>query len=181
VQIHDRQGFVDFLAGAGPFTGVVTDPAADPGKGMLFLEKLHSFPVFPGIDQGDVSLNAHVGRTGRPTGGGAALGDSIAAGNRLGILFKSGFSPGKTLVILVGQLNGTDLGALPATGTLGQVYKAGLLAELGLEISGFADQSQDLGIGQEFDVQMPADLDQFGRDNSHGTVVGGKGLVQLGH
>jgi hypothetical protein len=28
---------------------------------------------------------------------------------------------------------------------------------------------------------MPADLDQFGRDNSHGTVIGGKGLIQLGH
>jgi hypothetical protein len=28
---------------------------------------------------------------------------------------------------------------------------------------------------------MPADLDQFRRDNSHGTVVGGKGLIQLGH
>ena len=31
----------------------------------------------------------------------------------------------------------------------------------------------------EFDVDMPADLDQFGRDNSHGTVIGGKSLVQL--
>jgi len=28
---------------------------------------------------------------------------------------------------------------------------------------------------------MPADLDQFGRDDSHGAVVGGKGLVQLSH
>jgi hypothetical protein len=28
---------------------------------------------------------------------------------------------------------------------------------------------------------MPADLDQFGRKDSHGTVIGGKGLVQLGH
>ena len=28
---------------------------------------------------------------------------------------------------------------------------------------------------------MPADLDQFGRENSHGTVIGGKGLVELGH
>ncbi len=26
---------------------------------------------------------------------------------------------------------------------------------------------------------MPADLDQFGRDNSHGAIIGGKGLVQL--
>jgi hypothetical protein len=28
---------------------------------------------------------------------------------------------------------------------------------------------------------MPADLDQFRRDDSHGTVIGGKGLVQLRH
>jgi len=28
---------------------------------------------------------------------------------------------------------------------------------------------------------MPADLDQFGRDNSHGTIIGWEGLVQLGH
>ncbi len=28
---------------------------------------------------------------------------------------------------------------------------------------------------------MPADLDQFGCQYSHGAVVGGKGLVQLGH
>jgi hypothetical protein len=28
---------------------------------------------------------------------------------------------------------------------------------------------------------VPADLDQLGRENSHGTVIGGKGLVKLGH
>jgi hypothetical protein len=28
---------------------------------------------------------------------------------------------------------------------------------------------------------MPADLDQFRREDSHGTVIGGIGLVQLGH
>jgi len=39
----------------------------------------------------------------------------------------------------------------------------------------------DLGQGQELDVQVPADLDQLGCQDSHGAVVGGKGLVQLGH
>jgi hypothetical protein len=160
---------------------VVADPAADPGERVLFLEKLHGFPVFPGVDQGDVSLNADVGRAGRSTGSGAALGDGIAAGNGLGVLFESGFSQGEALVIFVGQLDGTDLGAFPATGALGQIHKAGLLPELGFEISRFSVQSEYLGIGQEFDVQVPADLDQFGRDNSHGTVVSGKRLVQLGH
>ena len=28
---------------------------------------------------------------------------------------------------------------------------------------------------------MPADLDQFGRKDSYGTVIGGIGFVQLGH
>ena len=28
---------------------------------------------------------------------------------------------------------------------------------------------------------MPADLDQFGREYSDGAVIGGKGLVKLGH
>jgi hypothetical protein len=28
---------------------------------------------------------------------------------------------------------------------------------------------------------MPADLDQFGGDNSHGAIVGRKGLVELSH
>ena len=28
---------------------------------------------------------------------------------------------------------------------------------------------------------MPADLDQFGREYSNGAVIGGKGLVKLGH
>jgi hypothetical protein len=44
-----------------------------------------------------------------------------------------------------------------------------------------AFDSFDLGIGDEFDVKMPADLDQLGRNNSHGALVCGKGLIQLRH
>jgi hypothetical protein len=39
----------------------------------------------------------------------------------------------------------------------------------------------DFGIRENVYVGMPADLDQFGRENSHGAVVGRIGLVQLGH
>jgi hypothetical protein len=39
----------------------------------------------------------------------------------------------------------------------------------------------DLCKGQQLDVEMPADLDQFGGDNSHGAVIGREGLVELGH
>jgi len=59
-------------------------------------------------------------------------------------------------------------------------------------VSGFLDQGYlkgscfpfytvNFSIGQDLDVGMPADLDQFGREYSHGAVIGGKGLVKLGH
>jgi hypothetical protein len=34
---------------------------------------------------------------------------------------------------------------------------------------------------QQLDVDVPADLDQFRRYNSHCTVIGGKGFIQLRH
>jgi len=39
----------------------------------------------------------------------------------------------------------------------------------------------DRGAGVELDVDVPADLDQLGRDNSHGTFICGERLVELGH
>ena len=33
----------------------------------------------------------------------------------------------------------------------------------------------------QIDIEMPADLDQFRGDDSHGTVIGGEGLVQFAH
>jgi hypothetical protein len=58
---------------------------------------------------------------------------------------------------------------------------AGSLFNLYREIPGRSFHTFKVCIGDQFDVQMPADLDQFRRDNSHGTIVGGKRLVQLGH
>ena len=47
----------------------------------------------------------------------------------------------------------------------------------GLEISFGSADIFNVGTGMEFDIDMPADLDQFRGDNSHGTVIGGEGLV----
>jgi hypothetical protein len=60
-------------------------------------------------------------------------------------------------------------------------YAAGAFSDFDFEIAwGSLDRFQ-ISVGDQLDVHVPADLDQFGRDNSHGTVVGGEGLVQLGH
>jgi len=33
----------------------------------------------------------------------------------------------------------------------------------------------------QVNIQMPADLDQFRGDDSHGTVIGGEGFIQFTH
>ena len=49
------------------------------------------------------------------------------------------------------------------------------------EISRFPFYTFNFSIAQDFYVGMPADLDQFWRENSHGAVIRGISLVKLGH
>jgi hypothetical protein len=50
-----------------------------------------------------------------------------------------------------------------------------------LEVSCFTFYTVNFSIRQDLYIGMPADLDQFGREYSDGAVIGGKGLVKLGH
>jgi hypothetical protein len=50
-----------------------------------------------------------------------------------------------------------------------------------LEVSCFSFYTVNFRIGQDLYIGMPADLDQFGREYSHGAVIGGIGLVKLCH
>jgi hypothetical protein len=61
------------------------------------------------------------------------------------------------------------------------IYASSPFFDLYLEISGRALHGLQISVSDKFYVQVPADLDQFGGDNSHGTIIGGKGLIQLGH
>ena len=58
---------------------------------------------------------------------------------------------------------------------------SGLFSQGYLEVSCFPLDTVNFSIGQDLYIGMPADLDQFGREYSDGTVIGGKGLVELGH
>ena len=61
-------------------------PPADTGERMLFLEQLKSFPVFSGIYEGDKTLDAYMGGTGRLARRRPPLAYSVSARNSLGIL-----------------------------------------------------------------------------------------------
>jgi len=58
---------------------------------------------------------------------------------------------------------------------------SGLFRQRYLEVSRFSFYTVNFGIRQNLYVGMPADLDQFGRKYSDGAIIGGKGLVELGH
>jgi hypothetical protein len=58
---------------------------------------------------------------------------------------------------------------------------SGLFNKGCLEISCFPFYTVNFSISQDLYIGMPADLDQFGREYSHGAVIGGKGFVKLGH
>jgi len=72
-------------------------------------------------------------------------------------------------------------GTLSAPGTFHRINISGVVDQRDLEISRLTLHAFDFTAHHQIDIYMPADLDQFGRDHSHGTIVGGEGLVQPGH
>ena len=75
----------------------------------------------------------------------------------------------------------TILNAGPTSGAEVHFNASGAFSNLDFEISGFAIDGFEIRVGDKLDVQMPADLDQYRRDNSHRAVVGWEGLVKLRH
>jgi hypothetical protein len=57
----------------------------------------------------------------------------------------------------------------------------GLSCQSDLKVPCFSLYTLNVSIRQDLYIGMPADLDQFGRENSYRAVIGGKGLVELGH
>jgi len=58
---------------------------------------------------------------------------------------------------------------------------SGLFNQCYLKVSFFPFYTVNFSIGQDLYIWMPADLDQLWGEDSHGAVIGGKGLVKLGH
>jgi len=122
-------------------------PAANAGKGVIFFKKRQRFRIFTLINQGNIALNADMGRTSCLARCRAALADPKSPGDCLGVLFVNCFAIRQALVILIGQGNGTDLNALSTAGAFCQVYKTRLLVDGCREVSRNALKIQQFGIG----------------------------------
>jgi len=101
--------------------------------------------------------------------------------NGLGVFLVSGLSGHETLVVFARQDYRADLGTVAAGRAFVGIYVSWILADSYLKIPWRSLYFFDFRAGDKIDVEMPADLDQFGRDDSHGAIICGKRLVQLGH
>ena len=90
-----------------------------------------------------------------------------------------GLAFGQAAVIGVGDLFGAFFGTLAAGDAFVHIHEPRVLSQADLKISRFAGNAAHLGKRQQFDIDIPADLDQLGRDNSHGAVIGGECFIQL--
>jgi hypothetical protein len=114
---------------------------------VIFFKKLQCFTVFALIDQGDIALDAYMGRASCLAGGRAALADPESPGDRLGVLFVNCFAFRQTLIIFIGQGDGTYHDALSTAGAFCQVYKTRLLMDDSREVPRNAFKIQEFGIG----------------------------------
>ena len=85
------------------------------------------------------------------------------------------------LVELIGVLDGAVFHTGRTTGAFVLQDIPGLSDQGNLKVSCIAFYTVNVSIRQDFYVGVPADLDQFRCKYSSGAVVGGKGLVKLGH
>ena len=147
MQLPDCQGLIYVVAGTDFFAGMMAYPAANAGERVIFFKKRQRFRVFALINQGNISLDAYMGRASCLARRRAALADPKSPRDRLGVLFVNCFAIGQALVILIGQGNGTDLNTLSTAGAFCQVYKTRLVVDGCREVPRNALKIQQFGIG----------------------------------
>ena len=102
-------------------------------------------------------------------------------GNCLSEVYMDGFILRYFLIKLIRVFDRAVFYAGSTTRAFALYNISGLFNQRYLEISCFPFYTFNFGISQDLYIGMPADLDQFRREYSHGAVIGGKGLVKLSH
>ncbi len=157
------------------------DAPQDAGQGQVLHDDLQGLFVLALTHHLHVGLDIESGRAGQAARGLVCLLDRKGTGNGLGVALVGCLAVVESLIVLVGQGHRADLGAIAAGGAFGRVDKTGALIDGNTEIAFGSLDLLDFCARDQIYIQMPAELDQFRGDNSHGTVVGGKRLVQFAH
>jgi hypothetical protein len=149
------------------FAGMIADPSNRSREGVVFLDHLKCFFVAPGLDQSNVTLCAGLGRTGVLAGARATFRHQESIGNRLRIRTVDRLPLIQSSIEFVREENGADIGAVIAARAFLEIDVTGSSPDLGPEIPGLSLEGEELGVGNDPDVEMAACLDQFRREDAH--------------
>ncbi len=152
-------------------------PSTDGRKRIFFFDELQSFLVLALSHQSHITLDRNVGWTANSARRSAVFFDGKGSRNRLGVATVDGFALAETQIKFVFAHHRTHRNAIAAARALVRVNKTRLLRNFHPEITRFPGNLLHLCQCQQFDVGMTADLDQFRRDDSHGTFIGGESFI----
>jgi hypothetical protein len=107
--------------------------------------------------------------------------DGIGKGYGLRIKNGCGGPLIKTAVVFIYTVYWARLAALTATGAYIRINVTGVVPQYRTETTGRTFQGFDFRVGNDVDIQVPADLDQFRGNDSHGAIIRRKGFIQLCH
>jgi hypothetical protein len=102
-------------------------------------------------------------------------------GDCLSEVYMDGFIVRYFLIKWIRVLDRAVLNTGSTTGAFVLYNVSGLFNKGYIEVSRLTFYTVNFSIGQDLYIGMPAYLDQLGGEYSHGAVIGGKGLVKLGH
>jgi len=83
--------------------------------------------------------------------------------------------------MFAGSEHRTDFGTIPTGSALVRINIAGLLFERQLKAARFPIHIEDVGISQNLDIGVVGQFRQFRAHHTRRAIVGGEGLVELGH
>jgi hypothetical protein len=141
---------------------MMADPSAHARKRMRLLKEFQGFLIFSVADECDKALNTDVCRAGCFARRGAALLNGISPRNCLRVFFIRSFPVRQSPVVFIREDDGANLRTFSAARTFGNIYKPRFLTDPGGKMSRLAFKTEKICIGEQFYIQMPADLDQFG-------------------
>ncbi len=181
LEAGDGQRLVHIAARAVGLALVRADAAADGGEGVGVAGDGVGLGVAAVGDERQVALGAGVHGAGALAGAVALLAHRVGVGDRLRVELEDRLALAQVLVVRVGDHDGADGGAFAAARADVRVDEAGVVVDLGAEAARLALEADELGVGDDVDVEVSPGLYELGRQGAHRTVVGGEGLVELGH
>jgi hypothetical protein len=181
LQSTDRYRGVEFPSIAFLFTRMIADAPDRGRKRIILFHHIEGFFVAARLDQSNIPLGTRLRRAGVLAGAGTPLGDEIRIGDGLRIRPINRLSLIEAFVEFIWKEDRANFCTVVATGAFLRIDVTGMFPDRCPEMPGLPPQGDQLGIGNDFDIEVPACFHQFWGDDTHGAVIGGKGLIELGH